>query len=49
MTNLKNLKLLDMWGNNFSQGLPDVFASMEVLQKLNIGSGQLTSLPDRSA
>jgi len=46
MSNLKNLKTLNMSGNNCSEGLPDVFTSMTSLRDLNIGLCKLPTLPE---
>jgi len=47
MSNLKNLKTLNMSGNNFSEGLPDVVTSMTYLRELDISYCKLPTLPER--
>jgi len=47
MSNLKNLKTLYMSGNNFSEGLPDVFTSMTYLRELRMANCKLPTLPER--
>jgi len=47
MSNLKNLETLDMSGNNFSKGLPDVLTSMASLRKLDMFNCKLPTLPER--
>jgi len=47
MSNLKNLETLDMQGNNFSEGLPDIFTSMTSLMTLNMEKCELPTLPER--
>jgi len=47
MFNLKNLETLNMSGNNFSEGLPDVVTSMTSLRELDIQFCELPTLPER--
>jgi len=47
MSNLKNLETLHMPGNNFSEGLPDVFTSMTSLRELHMENCKLPTLPER--
>jgi len=48
MSNLKNLETLFMSGNNFREGLPDVFTSMTSLRELGMQNCRLPTLPERS-
>jgi len=47
MSNLKNLETLNMSGNIFSEGLPDVFTSMTYLRTLDMKNCNLPTLPER--
>jgi len=47
MSNLKNLETLDMSGNSFSEGLPDVFTLPTYLRNLNMQHCELPTLPER--
>jgi len=47
MSNLKNLLILDMSGNKFSKGLPDVVTSMTSLRGLSMWNCELPTLPER--
>jgi len=47
MSNLKNLETLNMSGNNFSDGLPDLFTSMTSLRELDMQYCKLETLPER--
>jgi len=44
---LTNLKVLNMSGNNFSAGLPDIFSSLLSLEKLKLKWSELQTLPKR--
>jgi len=47
MSNLENLETLDMPGNKFSEGLPEVFTSMTSLRELYMENCKLETLPER--
>jgi len=47
MSNLETLETLDMYGNNFSEGLPDVVTTMTSLRNLDMQYCQLETLPER--
>ena len=47
LSTLKELKGLDLSGNNFSESLPDVVGSISTLNKLDLWDCQLTGLPER--
>jgi len=47
MSNLKNLRTLNMSRNNFSERLPDVFTSMTSLRNLYMENCSLSTLPER--
>ena len=44
---LTQLKVLDLWGNKFSDGLPDVIGQLTSLNTLDLESCKLTTLPER--
>ena len=44
---LTQLKVLDLWGNKFSDGLPDVIGQLTSLNTLDVQNCILTSLPKR--
>ena len=47
LSQLSELKSLDLSGNNFSGGLPDVIVQLTSLNTLKLDSCDLTTLPDR--
>jgi len=47
MSNMKILETLNMSGNKFNKGLPDVFTSLTSLRELNMQDCELATLPER--
>ena len=45
LSKLTELKVLDLEGNNFSDGLPDVIGQLTSLNTLNLGGCNLSTLP----